>query len=302
MPEFRRTKDRERVVHELAARYPYVLIRNKNLLWNPVRLRAKRIADAKPFIVRNPAPFNGELRRWNESGGLLLYDRAYIKGEDIATHHAQLLSECPPSMEFLATLTEHCRDLAVIFEPPTWDEHGAYIENVTPPAARCRKLYDLARAAKSDDRTARLGLSPCKVMARDELDLAMGLSKAQVTRTRSAIFRSRDWIEITRVITRMPPEREERALWHLYDHIVNRFPSHEGEYFIVGSGLRKFDEHWTMNLKMLERRGHVAVPPPLVCFFFQGAGPDFVRIQRDHESALGRLAEIRTFLEGLEAI
>lgn len=286
------TRHLEDTARALAGAHDRVLVRNKNVLWQPIRLRRAKLADLAPFIVLNPPAFDSELAAWNERGGMLIYDRAYQRAENIAAHHAQFIVECPLSVQDLDNYVDGTRDLAVIYRPPSWREHERCVGLLWPSAELCRRYYDLVQAAPKSGALAKaLDLPEGFTVANDDwMSEQLGLSTAELWRVRNATFRMRDFRMVNQVIPRIAPE--DRTLAELYHYIVREFPAMNGVHLIVGSALTKAARHWKVALRDLARCGAIERKETFFCHLPDVMPPHWFKIDAEHRRAKERLEEM----------
>lgn len=300
MTQFLRTRDLVEAARGLAGLYSSTLIRNKNTLWQPIRLRRKKIADLNPFIVLSAPEWDSQLRAWNERGGLLIYDRPYRATEDIASHHAQLVSECPLALDLLSEIAAGTRDVVVIYCPPRWDEHERCVAALWPDAALCQRFDALVRAAPTDDSIAdALEINRgCRILSDEEAAKTLGVSTAQVWRIRSAVYRKRDYWESTAVTPRIAPA-DDPVLQSVFRGIERDFPLVRGERLILGTALGETVKRWRVALRDLVRCGSIGAKESLFCYYPEEIGASWPRIEAAHQRARGKLAEIRAYVEAL---
>jgi hypothetical protein len=222
--ELLHTRDLEEAARELASRYERVFVRNKNILWNPIRLRRSRLQDLKPFIVLNPPAFDAELAAWNERGGMVIYDRSYQRAENVAAHHAQLISECPLSLADLDNYVDGARDVAVIYWPPRWDEHRRCVGSCGRAPSSASASTSSSQGADTNEALGApwISLRASPVAGDTESARSSSSRLAQLWRVRNATFRMRDYKMVTPVILRVPPQ--DRTLAEVYAYIVRECP------------------------------------------------------------------------------
>lgn len=303
MPEILHTRNHEEAARALAARYDRVLIRNKHILWKPIRLRRAAIADLEPRIVLNPQQFDSELDAWNKDGGVVMYDRAFKKYENIAAHHAQLLTECPISVEDLERYIEGTRELVVIFMPPHWREHERAVREFYPDARLCERFYRIAQrgGTPSAGVLAAMGAVEAGRMVSDaDMAAALKVTTAQLGRIRRAMLRKREWKMVTPVVLRIEPE--DATLAQTYRFIERECPKVDGAHLIVGTKLSKAIRHWRVALRALERRGAIARRDPLFFYLLDGLEPDWRRLAQRHEAGKARLMRMAQFMETTEEL
>ncbi len=276
-----------------------MLIRNKNLLWQPIRLRRSAIQDLRPFIVGNPKEFDRERDTWNRDGGMMIYDRGFGVRENIAAHHAQLVSECPPSMEDLRDCVQSARELVVIYRPPSWDEHIRWVQYTAPNAEICRNFFNLARSAATNEKIgAALNINePFTVCSDASLCDALKIRIPQLWRIRDSTLRYRDWKMITRVVPRIAPP--DQTLADVYHFILRECSEVDGEYLIVGSALAKAARFWKVALRRLEIEGAIERRETVFCYLLSGLPPDWEAIELAHLRKRATLDKITTFVDGL---
>jgi hypothetical protein len=301
-PETRIEKTRDLVaaaigLHEL---YGRVLVRNKNIVWHPIRLERKRLQHLEPYIVWNAPEFDAQLLAWNREGGMMLYDRAYLRSENIAGHDAQLVVECPLDMEMLDAYAEGTRDHLVIYQPPNWDEHRSCVLDLHPSEARCRQFFDLVQAGPEVAQireTLKLA-EGFHVLSDERAAAVMKLNGAQLWRIRSAIFRKRDLQLVTQLVTRIEPE--ENTLAGIYAYIVNTFPEVNGVRLIPGNALGRATRFWKAALKALARCGAIEMRDTLYCYWLDpDYPPHWFKIAANHRRAEKRLEEMLAYVERL---
>src|SRR6185295_5714552 len=142
------TRDMEKTVRALGAQYGRVLVRTRTDLENPIRLRRGKIADLEPRVVLNDPSFDSQLQDWELNGGILLYERPFVK--QVRAHHAQLFVECPLSIEELEYKMQATHDVAVIYRPPRWDEHRRDVAERFPTADLCQKFFKICTQCTTD--------------------------------------------------------------------------------------------------------------------------------------------------------
>lgn len=300
MTQLLRTTNREAAAHELAARYPRVFIRNKNLLWNPLRLRRAKLADLNPFIVLNKPEFDAQLKAWNREGGVVIYDRNYKSYEDVAAHQAQLICECPPTVADLDAWIEAARDVVVVFTPPRWDEHHRWVAHNFPVTELCRRFYELVLAAPTDEELGRvLGFNAgFRVLGDMSAMTALGLSNAQLRQVRKALFRPRNLRTVWQVIPRVAPT--DLTMAAAYHFLQSECPKVEGGvHLVTGRAMMKHVKYWRAALRDLERAGAVACRDTLFCYYLDEIPPNWDRFDIRRCSAEDRLEEIIRKVEAL---
>lgn len=292
-----RTRDREAAARILVGRHRHVLLRNKNLLWSPLRVRKSLLTDLSPFIVMNPPAFDTQLAGWNREGGLMVYDRAYRGREDIVAHGAQVVGEVPASIEVLRGYAAGTRGELVIFHPPTWDEHGRWVAAFWPPGDVCRALYAMAQAGERDEPLrAALDLPPCRVVSDKAAADALKVSRAELSRVRNTTFRFRDFWTVLKVAARITPQ--DRTLTPWFDRIA-AYPEIDGARMVVESELQVASPRWKKALRDLERCGSIEVRDTVRCYLLDGLEPDWDMIDAKHVGARRRLTEVISFVEEL---
>jgi len=286
------TRNREETARELLRRYGRVLVRNKNNLWNPLRLRRAALADLNPFIVLNPQEFDTQLAAWNREGGLCIYDRAYVALENIAAHPAQLISECPISIPQLDAWTEGTSEIAVVYRPPNWNEHRRWVRSNFPRAEQCRRLYDFIAAAPAcPEVAAAVGMRlTAPVVAERQAQAYMGMRSAELGCARRAMLPPRAFKMVWQVSPRIAPLGEP-TLSAAYA-FLDECPQLEGARLVVPAEISKRVRHWKVAMRLLERRGHVAVRDTLFCYDLDEIVPHWERLDARQRTADTRLEEI----------
>lgn len=298
MPKILHTRDMEQAVRGLAARYERVLVRNKHILWKPIRLRRAALADLEPRIVLNPPQFDSELHAWNREGGVLVYDRAFKRDENIAAHHAQFITECPLSIEMIERVSEGTREAVVVYLPPNWREHERGVRDTFPDAATCERVYRMAQrgARPSQALLDALGAKEeGRVISDVEIISALKLSSAHLHRIRSAMLRKREWKMVNPVVLRIAPEDATEA--QVYRFIERECPKIDGAHLIVGAKLSKAMRFWRVALRALERRGAIARRDTLYFYALDGLEPDWKKVARTYEGAKENLRRVAAFIE-----
>jgi hypothetical protein len=296
--EILHTRNREAAVRALVERYDRVLVRNKNNLWNPLRLRRAQLQDLKPFIVLNPQEFDTELAGWNERGGVLLYDRAYVALENIGAHPAQLISECPLSLQQLDSYIEGTSELAVVYRPPNWNEHRRWIRSNVPSAERCQRLWELVGAApERPDIAGPLGFCTkgCRVVSERDAQVHLGARSAELQCVRRAFLLPRAFKAVWRVVPRIAPD--DPTLVDVYDFIDKRCPTVDGARLVVPGIISRHTRHWKVAIRQLERRGAVSLPGALFCYYLGDVTPHWERLDARQRVAERRLEEIIAKIE-----
>lgn len=299
MPEILHTRDLEEATRALAGRYERVLVRAKTALMSPIRLPRAKLADLGARIVLNAAAFDRERDAWNKDGGTLFYYRAYRMHENIAAHHAQLVVECPLSMDFLNWMTESARETVVVHVPPNWREHESSVRYVYPDAALCERFYRLAQQGVEPPPGVReaMGAVEAGRMVTDvQMKDALGLSFAQVARIRDVMLRKREWKMVTPVMVRCEPEDETLA--QAYRFIANECPVVDGAHLIVGASLSKAHRFWRVALRDLQRCGSIARRDTMFFYLLDGLEPDWRRIENEQRDAKKRLAKVAAYVSG----
>lgn len=290
------TKDRESAARALLARHRHVLLRNKNMLWQPLRIRKEKLTDLRPYIVMSPAACDAQLEAWNRDGGLLIYDRGHRRRENIVAHGAQVVGECPASVDLLRIYSAGTRGELVVFKPPSWEEHEKWVAAFWPTAETCRKLYALAEAAPRDEPLrAALDLPPCRMLTDSDACKALGRSKAEVTRIRNAIFRTRDYWTVIKVRARIAPP--ERTLAEFYTYLTTSFPAVDGHHAIVEHEMIAAWWKGTTLLRALERAGSIEISDTVRCYLLDGLPPDWERVDEAHIDARRHLMEMVGYIE-----
>lgn len=293
---FQHTRDMEGTVRALASRFERVLIRNKNILWNPIRFRRRKIADLKPRIVLNSQAWDSQLQEWNVHGGLMIYDRSFRLTENIAAHQAQIVIECPLSVEELLEYAAGTRELAVVYAPPHWREHERCVNTLFPNGELCKRFDMLVQAAPECGECSALKLPPCTAITDEDVSEMLGVTSSEMWRVRSSIYRKRDFNTITRVMLRHPPD--DRTLAAVYE-AIERFPEVEGVHLILGNGLGKATRYWKQALRDLARRGAINLLDTLYCYFPPEVPINWRHVDAARERAWRRFEEVRSFVEAL---
>lgn len=295
--EIQYTRNREATARALAGHYERVFIRNKNRLWNPLRLRRAVIADLNPYIVLNAPEFDAQLLAWNQAGGALIYDRSYTPSENVGAHHAQLLSECPLSTDLLDAYIEGARELVVIFKPPNWKEHHKWVAANYPPGDLCRRLYDLVMASSFDEAMGEaLGFTPgFRVVPEDRELETLAVHPAIVRVVRKTVFRRRSRKTVWRAALRIEPE--DRTMAEIYRFIVARCPKVNGVHLIAGGTMIEVVRFWKKALRDLDRCGAIALKGFLQCYWPEELPPNFGRLDRRRYVAERHLREMIKFVE-----
>lgn len=301
MPQFLHTRDMEAAVRTLAAGYERVLVRNKHVLWKPIRLRRAALADLEPRIVLNPPQWDSELHAWNRDGGVLIYDRGFKRDENIAAHHAQLVTECPLSIEWLERVTEGTREVAVVYLPPNWREHERGVRDLFPDAKICEAVYRRAQQYGKRPSAATRAAMDCteegRMMSDVDMAAALGITPPQVARIRNVMLRRREWQMVNPVVLRIEPE--DATLAQAYRFIERECPVVDGAHLIVGSRLSKAIRFWRVALRSLERCGAIARRDTLFFYLFDGLEPDWAKIAETHETAKDRMRKMAAYVEAL---
>ena len=275
-----------RAAHELAAKNPRFLIRAKNVLWNPLRLNQKALADLNPYIVMNAHEFDAQLLEWNRKGGTLIYHRSYRSSEDIAAHHAQMIVECPIDEVWFEKYLDGAHEVGVVHHPPHWKEHLKYLLDVHPIAERAQAFHEfISKSPQRIDIENLLGKRGFTVCSDEEAAQGLGLSTAQVRYARNAIYRRRQVKMVSQVVTRIEPGTDI-ALQNIYRYIEEQFtPNEHGVRFIVGEELRKATRWWRAALSHLERLGSIKWMDTLYCYTPDLLPPKWYKIQAEHDRA-----------------
>lgn len=292
MPRILQTRNREAAARVLAKKYDRVFIRNKNITWNPLRMRRVKISDLAPFIVMSQPEFDAQLEAWNRDGGMVIYDRTYTQYENVAAHQAQLVCECPASITELEAWTEGASEVAVVFRPPNWKEHYRYVRNTRPEAALCRRLYDLVAAAPThpglrDALELRDGL---RVLPEAPTAEALGLTTAQLRHVRKALFPPWAFRGVWQVVPRTPPH--DATLAGVYHWIVNECPKVDGAHICNGMNMMKHVRFWKLAIRALDRCGAVGVRDTLYYYYLDRVNPHWDRLDARRRVAEGRLAQV----------
>jgi hypothetical protein len=293
------TRNREAAARVLSGRYERVMIRNKNMLWNPLRLQRAKLADLNPYIVMNPPEFDAQLEAWNRNGGMLIYDRTFSRYENVGGHEAQLVSECPISISELENWIEGASTAAVIYNPPNWTEHRRYIDNIHPSAERCAKLYEtICAAPPNDDVGALFGLpsGSSHVLAEGDTSAVMGLNTAQLKCLRKSMFHRGHYKAVWRATLRVEPDDDTLA--RAYQFIERECPCVGGVHLITGATLARHVRFWKMALRHLERRGAIGLKDILYCYNLDRFSPHWERMDARRRVAEGRLTQMIKRLDG----
>lgn len=299
MPEILHTRDMEGTVRALAERYERVLVRAKTCLSRPIRLPRAALADLAPHVVLHPPAFNSERDAWNRDGGVLLYYREYRMYENIAAHHAQVIVECPLSLDFLGWMTESARELAVVYLPRNWREHEACVRAMFPERALCEHFYRIAQQGfePSPGMRAAMGATEAGCLVSDvDMASALQVRPAQLRRIRNVMLRTRDWVMVNPIMLRIAPQ--ERTLEMVYHWISRECPVVDGAHLLIGTKLAKAVRHWKVALRSLERCGAIARRDTLYFYRLDGLEPDWKKIERDHQEAKVRMTRLAEFVEG----
>lgn len=288
----------EEAVRELAERYDRVLVRNKNKLHAPIRLRRKLLADLHPRIVMSQPAFNAERDAWNEEGGILIYDRAYNKDyEKLESHQAQFISECPMSLQDLDDFTECTHEVVVIYKPGAWRGHEHWIDLTYPPAAMCRPVYESMmsgepRPVLSDLLGFREGFC---VRTDEDVAAECKVPLVQVKRVRRRLFRPHKMERVAEVVPRVSPPDEHLA--KIYDFVM-RCPQLGGSRLIVPRVMvAECSRMWQVALRALVRCGAIVRKPDLYLYWPETLGPNWKKVQSWHEQYRRRLQEMAAFME-----
>lgn len=299
MPEILHTRDMEEAVRTLAARYDRVLVRNKHILWKPIRLKRAAIADLEARLVLNPPQFDSELHAWNRDGGVLIYDRGFKRDENIAAHHAQFITECPLSIEWIHRVSEGTREVVVVYIPPNWREHERGVRDLFPDAKLCERVYRMAQhgARPSQAMLEAMGAKEeGRIISDVEIAKALKLTPGHICRIRNQMLRKREWQMLNPVVLRIEPQ--DAALAHAYRFIERECPKVDGAHLIVGAKLSKTVRFWRVALRSLERCGAIARRDTLYFYALDGLEPDWKKIARTHDAAKSALRDMAAFIEG----
>lgn len=293
------TGNREETARALAARYDRVMIRNKNLCWNPLRMRRSEIADLKPYIVMSPTAFDAQLQAWNRDGGVLVHERNYVSYENVGAHHAQLISEAPPSLDMLERYTEGARELAVVFRSPRWDEHRRWVVNTHPTGDACGRLYQLVRAAPRDDAMARLLEIPegFHVLRDDDARKALDVRQPVLNAMRRTLFRKRSIKTLWGAALRAEPE--DRPLAEVYQYIARHCPVVDGAHLVLGTILMRKVRFWKRAMRQLERCGAIGTKGLATIYWPEELPPNLVRLDARRRRAERQLDEVIAMVEAL---
>jgi hypothetical protein len=280
----------EGAARALAGRYDRVLVRAKNALFHRIRLRRSKLADLKPYITLNPAAFDAQLDAWNEAGGMLIYNRDYRREENIDAHHAQLVCECPLSVDAVTKFTEKTREILVIYRPPNWREYDRRVNDLYPDASICMRFYEIIRASKKQD--------GFHVVSDESMREALNVTSPQLFRIRKATFLARDYRMVIQVIPRIEPV--DSTLVGVYNWILRECADANGVRMIEGTSLSKAVKHWNVALKALVRCGAIARKDTLFFYHLSELDPDWEKIDTTRNAAQTNLREVIKMVEKSE--
>lgn len=271
------------------------LIRVGYMLENPIRLRTYLLQDCDAYIGRNGsggtagAAMQRQVALWKQNGGMLITYSPNFKADN---YDAQLYAEAPMSLHRINHVP------AVIYRPPSWENHKRAVTRLYPDTPVCKRFFAHVKGVGIDEAQTEifkfLGYDAKHVAATTDAELVahFGMKMRYLYRIRNAMLateRAKKFISVWPMIARCEPE--DRTLMDVYLHITMQ-PKLNGVHMIVDSALFKAAQFWRRQVRALERKGCITTMERIGFYHTRGVKPDYARIKDFHVKAHERMAGV----------
>jgi hypothetical protein len=259
------TSDIASSIRAAHAAYTHVLVNRGYTTIKPVYFRSVLIADLPVYqwAYWNQATA-GQLKRWRESGGVLLDQYTY--SDQAGAADVLVFVECPMTMDRLARSWQHITEYTVVPRPHTWTVHEQCIELRTPTSDRLRMLWDVCKGARLTDA---------------QLADAVDLPTQHVMYMRAALKPVEEW----QIKRRLEPEFSAFSdAWEWLGSVRNASKKEVRE-----SGHKAA-------IKEMARLGHISLEK-VQCYGDQD--PDWAALDKRRDLAIADLAAVRSLVESL---
>jgi hypothetical protein len=289
----------------LSTRYDKVLVRAWYMMPTiKLRIRAKELQDLPLYYGRAAQAFDREIDKWKDQGGVLIYYRSFGVREGLGPHDAQLLCECPLSIQQIDKVTTETEKLCVVRKPPTWRPHEEEVDLRFPTSTLCKRFWQASHDGIRNEALCKtIGIPDIGTHwhGDDELAERLGITPREFRVVRMTCLKNRDYLSIVHLIPRIEPE--DATLLPAYEFIKNECPEFgQGVHLHVGNALKKVARFWRVAIRLLVRCGSVQRKTTTAIYLPSGLEPDWKEIDQDRKDAKSRLAEVMQMVDGLEEI
>jgi hypothetical protein len=245
--------------------FTHVLVNRGYTTIKPVFFRSVLIADLPVYQWASwNAATDSQLKRWRESGGVLLDQNTY--SDKAGEADVLIFVECPMTMDRLVQSSQHIENYTVVPRPHTWSVHEQCVELRTPPVDLLRSLWSICRGARLTD---------------DQLADSVGLPKQHVMYMRANLKPVEEW----EIRPRLKPE----------------FAGFADAWEWIGAGrcackkeVREAGRKTAV--KEMARLGHIALSKVQ---HYPEKEPDWEYLARKRDDAIADLASVRSLVESL---
>ena len=286
----------------LGRRYKSLLITSVYALTTPIRFRPKLIPTLKPYLSRGNTGSERQVAQWVATGGSLINYRALFERPE---HDAHLICEAPTTLDWLNTLIERTRTIAVIYRPPTWTLHMKECDRIGPPVDWCRMFVDLVRDGRLDNRqvgildTLGIDMTSAGCFTDRFLMDQLGINMRELSSVRRLSLRgiaSKAYLGVIPLILRVPPQGTH--LRPLYEHLKT-MPRHGDLHLVQGRILSKFTKGWRDRLRQLSHCGSIEMHPRLGFYWENLIAPNYARIGKIHERTRADMEAVTAYVDSL---
>jgi len=260
------------VTHDVAASirkahadFTHVLVNCGYTTIKPVFFRSAKIADLPVYQwAWWDQSTDGQLKRWRESGGVLL-DR-YTVSNRAGAADVLVFVECPLTMARVAQSAVNTAEYTVLPIPHTWSTHQECVDLRTPPTDVLRDLWKICCGARLTDA---------------ELEEASGIPRQKVMYMRKNLRPVEEW----QIKPRLAPD---------FTGFIDAW-----EWIGTGRTASKKDvrlEGHRAAIKEMARLGHISLTKYLQ---YPDREPDWSVLDRKRSRATADLAEVRSLVETL---
>ena len=259
-----RTHDMHSENHAPLTGFDWTMVTCAYRIDRPIRFQARRIQHLDPLRTDRKG-FARISAKWQDEGGILVYQGRPSCDITIPPHDAMLIAECPMSLSDLEKWTKETTDAVCVYAPPHWVRHRTWVMSRYPNAKDAEAWYK-----KLEDRKT-YSLADHTPHMRHTLNLTGRYEIVYVIRPRIAPAKG--------------------ALLELWDAIM-ACPEINGHRC-----MREPDFRQLRGLTKLHRDGNI-VREATCTYYLEGFRPDYDGIQRRHFKANDALSEI---IEKVEA-
>lgn len=207
---------------------------------------------------------DGQLARWQDSGGVLL-DR-YTYSDRAGPADVLVFVECPMTMERLIRSHSNTSEYTVIPVPHTWRVHEECIDLRTPSAADLRAIWNACHGRRLTD---------------EQLESETGIARQRVTYMRKSLKPAEEW----EMRPRLAPDAP--GLLPAWNWIASGRTE-------LKKNIR--EEGHKAAVKEMARLGHISMTKWQV---YRREEPDWDVLERKRTAAIEHLAEVRSLVESL---